>query len=222
MPRSLVEDLRDTSLEIVATMAENFDRGRRARDRCDRDERDRRDRTHCDRESPRGDFLYDYVRLNLRYLNELACLGTAYSAIPARMLERLYARAVCPPECAPCDDDEPRGQTRIAGPGDRVTFNVKLSQRCKGRQTAHVAEFWFKDVKTGKRSDDFEITLSVDGSEYEAGSEIELEPNETASLAIHVTVPEDVPEGRTFKARLNVVFSDSPPESCRLLIRILD
>jgi hypothetical protein len=43
-------------------------------------------------ESERGDFLYDFTRLNLQYLNQLASLGSSYSAVGARLLEGIHER----------------------------------------------------------------------------------------------------------------------------------
>ena len=37
-----------------------------------------------------GDFLYDFARLNLQYLNQLASLGSNYSALGARVLEKVH------------------------------------------------------------------------------------------------------------------------------------
>lgn len=42
----------------------------------------------------KGDFLFDLLRLNARYLNQLSALGTAHSRIAHQALERLYASMV--------------------------------------------------------------------------------------------------------------------------------
>jgi hypothetical protein len=50
-----------------------------------------------------GDFLYDFVRMNVDYLNQMARLGSSYSVVAGRVLEKLYDRF------APREDlDDPR------------------------------------------------------------------------------------------------------------------
>jgi hypothetical protein len=39
---------------------------------------------------PQSDFLTDFLRLNVQYVNQLARLGSNYSVVAARALERLY------------------------------------------------------------------------------------------------------------------------------------
>jgi hypothetical protein len=39
-----------------------------------------------------GDFLYDFVRMNIDYLNQMARLGSSYSVVAGRALEKLYDR----------------------------------------------------------------------------------------------------------------------------------
>jgi hypothetical protein len=108
--KSLWNEMRNTSLEVVAAYADSYQRLGSQEDRC----------AHpCPPAAPRGDFLYDLVRMQLSHLNELARLGAAYSFIPARILERLYAAGAgaprydaCPPRYDACpppwDNRSPR------------------------------------------------------------------------------------------------------------------
>ena len=53
-----------------------------------------------------GDFLYDFVRMNIDYLNQMARLGSSYSVVAGRVLEKLYDRF------APREDLEDSGAPR--------------------------------------------------------------------------------------------------------------
>ena len=48
-----------------------------------------------------GDFLHDFFHLNVQYLNQLARLGSSYSIVGARALERIYEWAQPPDEVDP-------------------------------------------------------------------------------------------------------------------------
>jgi hypothetical protein len=87
----LLEDTRDGMLDAIADAIENH----------------KRNKSSVEKASPRGlpvqspqegDFLYDFLRLNVQYVNQLARLGSSYSIIASRALERMYDRFVAKDE----------------------------------------------------------------------------------------------------------------------------
>jgi hypothetical protein len=92
----VMQDTRRAALRSAANFLEAVDRARQSRRRMAAlfpetaepagDGERRREK--------KGDFLFDLLRLNARYLNQLSALGTAHSRIAHQALERLYASMV--------------------------------------------------------------------------------------------------------------------------------
>ena len=88
-----MQDARKAALRSAANFLESVDHARQARKRVaalfprPRDDDGRHERK-------KGDFLFDLLRLNARYLNQLSALGTAHSRIAHQALERLYSAMV--------------------------------------------------------------------------------------------------------------------------------
>jgi hypothetical protein len=81
----LLEDTRDGILEAVADAIENHQRYKSSIEKA----------TPVGlpvRGAPQGDFLYDFLRLNVQYMNQIARLGSSYSIIASRALEKMYER----------------------------------------------------------------------------------------------------------------------------------
>jgi hypothetical protein len=69
-------------VDAFASLVEGYQRAKKASSRLDPDPAP---------PSPQaGDFLQDFLRLNVQYVNQVARLGSNYSIIAARALERLY------------------------------------------------------------------------------------------------------------------------------------
>jgi hypothetical protein len=244
--------MRNTSLEVVAAYADSYQRLGSGDDRCGQP---------CPPSAPRGDFLYDLVRMQLSHLNELARLGAAYSFIPARILERLYAgggRAPrydaypprhdsCPPPwdgrsphygshdpsygCEPratppepCPPSPPSGEQacqQLATGGDKVSFLIRVRNACPSPQTVRLTKPVFKDCLSQKPEESkLVVTLTVDGKQYDESKSFIL--TQTARVLVHVAVAQDIPARFTYEARINILFSDSAPHSCGLVLRTLD
>ena len=82
---SLTEDARESLLNLAADTVSELHRHKSKYQDADDDEP----------EEPRsraksGDFIYDFARLNLQYLNQLASLDSNYSALGARALEKIH------------------------------------------------------------------------------------------------------------------------------------
>jgi hypothetical protein len=82
---TLTEDARESLLNVVADAVSELHRSK-IRLGDDVEEHDE----SASRERDNGDFLYDFTRLNLQYLNQLANLGSNYSALGARALEKIH------------------------------------------------------------------------------------------------------------------------------------
>jgi len=70
-------------VDAFASLIEGYRRTKRASARLDPD-------PVPTQESQAGDFLQDFLRLNVQYVNQVARLGSNYSIVAARALERLY------------------------------------------------------------------------------------------------------------------------------------
>ncbi|MFO7177827.1 MAG: hypothetical protein DIU78_003915 [Pseudomonadota bacterium] len=110
-----LEDARATLLDVLADGLEIIDRFR---------ERSRRTAAPPEPypELDSGDFLADFLQLHLQYLNRLAGLGSSYSIVASRVLERVYDRFV--------------GRT-VVEPTTRVTVSGVAGERRRVRVSAH-------------------------------------------------------------------------------------
>lgn len=110
----LFDESREALLELVASGVEAYYRQRTALEKTlpEVPEED---------EPGEGDFLHDFINLNVQYLNQLARLGSSYSIVGARALERLYEWAQ-PPE----RDNRLQGK---AGEHVRYPFTVENPTR---------------------------------------------------------------------------------------------
>jgi hypothetical protein len=110
----LFEDSREVLLEALADAIDRYDRGRSKL--VD-------DAAECSppEETQQGDFLYDFTRLNLQYLNHMARLGSNYSIVAGRVLEKLYDQFV--PKAEP--EERPlRVVSGVAGERKRVRITI--------------------------------------------------------------------------------------------------
>lgn len=80
----LFDESREALLELVASGVEAYYRQRTALEKTLPD-------VLPEDEPSKGDFLHDFVSLNVQYLNQLARLGSNYSILGARALERIYS-----------------------------------------------------------------------------------------------------------------------------------
>ena len=87
-----MQDARKAALRSAANLLESVNRARQARRRVAALFPEPRGEGRP--EKKKGDFLFDLLRLNARYLNQLSALGTAHSRIAHQALERLYAAMV--------------------------------------------------------------------------------------------------------------------------------
>lgn len=79
------EDARDTALDALADAVQHLHRQKERTEKTTGDE---------DEDEPssedEGDFAQDFLDLNVQYLNQLANLGSSYSIVASRTLEKLY------------------------------------------------------------------------------------------------------------------------------------
>ena len=110
----LFEDSREVLLDALADAIDRYDQGRsKLAD----------DTAECGspEETQEGDFLYDFTRLNLQYLNHMARLGSNYSIVAGRVLEKLYDQFV--PKAEP--EERPlRVVSGVEGERKRVRITI--------------------------------------------------------------------------------------------------
>lgn len=86
-----------------------------------------------------GDFLHDFMHLNVQYLNHLARLGSNYSIIASRALERLYDHWVPQDEIG----DPPTPVVTETGAAESGVQAIRLTNEGEGelRFTIRCSEF---------------------------------------------------------------------------------
>jgi hypothetical protein len=110
--RSPLEQSKDSLLTLLASGVESL---HRVRSKLDQPSNPSSSKT------PGGDFLLDFTRMHLEYLNQMAKLGSNYSIVAARALERLYDRYV------PADGPEEPGVQLLEGAtNDLVTVRITV------------------------------------------------------------------------------------------------
>ena len=85
----LLETSRETALRSAVTILEGLSKAKELRKAYEGGIGVIKD----DDANPKGDFLFDLLRLNATYLNEVAKLGERYNGFALRALEKLYAFA---------------------------------------------------------------------------------------------------------------------------------
>ncbi len=167
----VLENAREASLELAAAVAEGYAQVRREGDcrrDCDDDDDDdvkaqtssarRRHRSEGCRD--RGDFLSDWMRLNLQYMSEVAMLGSSYASVAARGLSALYAKGSRYSGYDACGAEaHQRCEVELCGAVDdpvAAEFSLR-NARCDG------AEFEIRDLVDGK--------IELEFREIGAGSE---------------------------------------------------
>lgn len=88
---SLTEDTRESLLNLAADAVSEL---HRHKSKFEESADDGDDEPAPSAKS--GDFIYDFARLNLQYLNQLASLNSNYSALGARALEKLHSYFLAP------------------------------------------------------------------------------------------------------------------------------
>lgn len=168
------EQARDSFLTLLASGVESVQRTRSKFENADD--------LSSSKSAPKGDFLLDFTRLHIEYLNQLAKLGSNYSLVAASTLERLYERYVPAQE-----PDEPGMQLLEGATHDLVTVCIAVEN-----ETDRTAEF-VVDCSTDFAVDrDHQVSLAVQFQhpKRHRGSRIrfKLEEGERIEVRVGVTL----------------------------------
>jgi hypothetical protein len=190
----LFEQSRQAVLEALADAIETY-----------HDHKSRLERLDPDRVPSRapheGDFLYDFLRLNVQYLNQFARLGSSYSIIGSRVLERLYSY------CVPGEKTRPRAGRgaivrRDGGPvlsgsrGLKIRATIPLKNDSGRSVRCHVAcGGSFVRVDGPDEPDeadvmgpaDLRVKLAHGPCELDADSVVTLDADEAIDVRVEVT-----------------------------------
>lgn len=135
---ALSEEARESLLNVVADAVSELHRSKRKLDEGDDDD-------GSTYEESSGDFLYDFTRLNLQYLNQLAGLGSSYSALGARVLDKLHGYFSERPEheeaaeLTVTDREQTRVTLRLQNPFDKRA-SVEIAEPIPKRSGAASSE----------------------------------------------------------------------------------
>jgi len=160
----LFDEGRDALLDLVASGVEAYYRQRTSLEKT-------LPEVEPEEEAGEGDFLHDFVSLNVGYLNQLARIGSNYSILGARALERVYEWMQ-----PPARDNQLSGKA-----GKEVAFTAfvhnpsgkKLTPKCE-----------FRLFSNGRR-----LTLAT-APEFDAPRSIE--PGKSSELTLRFKIPREL------------------------------
>jgi hypothetical protein len=193
-----MQETRKAALRSAANFLEAVDRARQARRRIAalfpvaREERKKP-------EERRGDFLFDLIRLNARYLNQLSALGTAHGRIAHQALERLYSAMV--------PVGRPHGGHPGAYPGEELVFSpeartAKFVVECVDPNVDHATVRW-QPLEPSLRAARGWL-LAVDGASVARGDHVDVALQFGVRKLIAVTVIDRLPIARRYTSELLV------------------
>jgi hypothetical protein len=191
------QEARESLLGSLADAVANFDRGQRAADQ------ERRPPNPASED--RGDFLQEVLELNVQYLNQLARLGSSYSIVASRTLEKLYDYF------GPQSDEETPGQGPSANPILRIA-------------TGEVRHVTVELCNPNSFSVDFELVVELLGrpkaspdvasfawsGEFRGARQFFLLPKETLRLNLSVRVLEKMRLDRRYRMGVRVAHVLTP------------
>jgi hypothetical protein len=138
---TLFGESREALLDLVASAVESYHRQRVAVEKSTPESFD-------EDEADQGDFLHDFLHLNVDYLNRLARLGSNYSIVGARALERLYEWA-----------QPPAVENHLSGVAGKVvsfSFNVRNRSNRSAKLACECSRF-----SDGRRGVDLQPKIRV-------------------------------------------------------------
>ena len=175
------EQARDSLLTLLASGVESVHRARSKFDQPDDPSRSK--------SAPQGDFLMDFTRLHLEYLNQLAKLGSNYSLVAASALERLYERYV------PTEEPDQPGVQLLEG----TTHDLVIVCIAVENDTDYSAEFVIDCSGDFAVDRDHKVSLAVQFQhpKRRRGSRIrfELDEGERVEVRVGVTLTDAMVRG---------------------------
>lgn len=192
-------DVRGSLVELVAGTLESLARQRSTLRRAEDDD-------DLPGHAPQqGDFLYDFMRLNVQYVNQLARLGSNYSIIAARALERVYDHF------QPLAADEGPGLIRLEGiEDDRVVVRVPVENHTDedARYTVSTTEFKVEDESKGL-FDELKPTYQHPKRSRQRSISFELEQSERQEVRLGLVLTKHLVLGAEYRGQVVVTRAKS-------------
>jgi hypothetical protein len=197
-PRNVLQDSRDGLLDMLADTIQNFEKSR--------PKGNTRRKSRAPKRGEEADFLQDLIQLNVQYLNQVARLGSNYSIVACRALERVYDYFGPSEEELESDRQESEREEAaptVVGVMDEVRFiRVTLENR---RPT----ELSFKlglEVSSERNEEEPKV-LSALGFAQKGGAreiDVKLQPRTSRELRIAVRFTKDMVAGRLYGVKLTL------------------
>jgi hypothetical protein len=199
----LLDESRETLLELTADAIATFARQRK---------RDRDETEPAEPAPGEGDFLQDVLTLNLQYLNQLARLGSSYSIVAGRLLERVYDRVVREGEASVESISNrvegPAGRTlraRVAAANPerrRLGFRASVAAfRAVGDRKAHELELRLCSPPSPAATST-SSARSLDGAEFSVG------PKGHVELELELELPRALKAGTQYRGEVVLEAED--------------
>ncbi|MDQ2642688.1 MAG: hypothetical protein M3020_02650 [Myxococcota bacterium] len=195
-PRNTLQDSRDSLLEILADTIQNFEQGR--------PKGNTRRRSSPPERGEEADFLQDLIQLNVQYLNQVARLGSNYSIVACRALERVYD--YFGPSEEELESEQPeskRDEPTLVGLEDEVRVLRVTLKNPRPRKV----EFQLSIAVSSEENGDEQGVLPALGfvqNDSESWIDVTLEPRTSRQLRIAVHFNADLVAGRRYDVALHL------------------
>lgn len=174
---------------------------------------------HCRGE---GDFLADWIHLNLSHMSQVARLGAAYSGVAARALERFYS-CFDPCEPGPAAPGTAPYELRLVGHGTaygllnvRNTFGVDSVFEIEGNSGGYV-QVDFYEVGAPATLVRDALYFMIGGT---ALTQCRLTPNESAKIGVSLGLGRFTP-GKQYRATICGLLGGRGRSSFNVLVDVL-
>jgi hypothetical protein len=152
-----------------------------------------------------GDFLRDFVHLNVEYMNRLARLGSNYSIIASRALERIYEFLV------PNDEDTapPSHVETDTGIGESAQQSIRISNSSKQDVTFFVRCSRFQPqpphVASAPSTLKPKVAFRYGPCAITPKTHLTIGPQATLELSFSVELDPTAQRGVTYRAKLRAI-----------------
>jgi hypothetical protein len=174
---------------------------------------------HCRGE---GDFLADWIHLNLSHISQVARLSAAYSGVAARALERFYS-CFDPCEPGPSAQGTVPYELRLVGHGTaygllnvRNTFGVESVFEVEGNSGGY-AQVDFYEVGAPATALRDTLSFMMGGAPL---TQCRLAPNEAAKITVSLGLGQFTP-GRQYRATICGVLGGRGRSPFNVLVDVL-
>jgi hypothetical protein len=197
----LFTENRTAVLDLIASGVEAYYRQRTALEKTLPEPLD-----ESEEEKDGGDFLHDFLHLNVQYLNQLARLGSSYSVVGARALERIYEWAQ-PPDAVDASDE---GNRLSGSAGEELMFAFHVTNEGTSNAEARVACVGFPAERKGEDP--------LFHFEFMPSESFRIGAKKTQEVAVQYRVPSKLKANVEYRGKVVVEVDGQPDTEVELVV----